>query len=1335
MKKVLTLLAFVAITITSYAYNCVIDGIYYNFSGNNSLTVTNDGTTNGYAYRGDVVIPEKVTYNGSEYKVIGIGQDAFANSGYRLTSVTIPNTVTYIDKHAFNKCTALTSIEIPNSVTRMEMYVFYGCSSLSSIKLSNSLETINYGLFYGCSDLKSITIPSSVTSIGREAFNGCYNLKEIYCEAKEVPEVYYETFNGFRKNLATLYVPATSLEAYKSATYFDGFGQILPIQKKVASISVKSSCPYLYSPSAYIGEKVTFTANVLPDDASNKTVSWSSSDSNVLSIDEGTGVAQVVGRGDVTVTATANDGSGVTGSCRISCLGSRDFDVRIDDICYNLNDNTNEATVTYSEFWYDDDYYYINELFPYSGSVVIPERICFKGKEYVVTKIGYSAFSECSELRSVTIPNTVKAIESGAFDDCSSFKIYCYATNVPVADGLKNVNLGYCTLYVPYSSLNAYKSTSPWSWFGTILPIAETVPPLVTSISISASSKMTIGETATLTATVLPENAADKTVTWSSSNPKVISINAETGEITACGKGKSTITATAVDGSGVSGSCEITSVGKSQYYDFDLNGLYYILNSETQEATVTSKSGGYSGDVSIPETFTLGSVEYKVTGIGKDAFYQCEDLTSISIPNTVKEIGERALFGCTSLGAIVIPNSVQTIGASAISKCGITSIDIPNSVTTIGDWAFAYNKGITSVVIPKSVTSFGVYVFYATSIESIVVEQGNPRYDSRDNCNAVIETSTNTLLTGCSQSTIPSTVTSIGDYAFQDCDLISVTIPNSVTSIGNSAFASNPNLTSIVIPNSVTSIDYAAFTSCRGLTSVEIPNSVTSIGDFAFNFCSGLTTLSIGSAVKTIGDYAFSNCTSLETVYCYAEELPSTKKPLFSSSSISTATLYVPEGSLEAYQSSAHWNGFSSILPIQPTEDPISPDNNLTAKPFSAHRGESANLTIGLENLAAITSVQFELTLPEGLTVDTDEFGYLYEYNAERVSSRNPHVLESELLSNGSIRFMSYSSAGIAYTGNTGDLIYLPISVDEEMAEGVYEIKISNIKLVVSSTEAYKCQDFVVTAEIKKNTNIYTPGDVNNDGGIDNQDVVGTVELALNRTTTAIPEAADINKDGSIDNQDVVGVVALALNRPLHAPAKAKQNITEVPMNGLKIASVYADKDSEEAMLSVSLNNETQFTAVQFDLYLPEGVTPLQDEYGYYLELNGSRCDGFVIDGEQQKDGAIRIMLYSSKGTMIYGDTGELFSIKLKTTADITTGDHRFEVKRIICAANATAEGRYEMPNDFGYIRVRDASANAINSAAAIENASSVYTLDGKRVNTMEKGKVYVVGGVKMIVK
>ena len=168
--------------------------------------------------------------------------------------------------------------------------------------------------------------------------------------------------------------------------------------------------------------------------------------------------------------------------------------------------------------------------------------------------------------------------------------------------------------------------------------------------------------------------------------------------------------------------------------------------------------------------------------------------------------------------------------------------------------------------------------------------------------------------------TIPNSVTSIGDYAFEKCSgLTSVTIGNSVTSIGREAFSNCSGLTSVTIPNSVTSIGNEAFWNCRSLTSISIPNSVTSIGRWAFAYCRGLTSVTIPNSVTSIGEYAFSSCSNLENVYCYAEKFSRISGDVFKESYIEYATLHVPSSALSYYQTTAPWSGFGKIKALEGT--------------------------------------------------------------------------------------------------------------------------------------------------------------------------------------------------------------------------------------------------------------------------------------------------------------------------------------------------------------------------------------------------------------------------------
>ena len=213
-----------------------------------------------------------------------------------------------------------------------------------------------------------------------------------------------------------------------------------------------------------------------------------------------------------------------------------------------------------------------------------------------------------------------------------------------------------------------------------------------------------------------------------------------------------------------------------------------------------------------------------VVGVEDYAFSNCSNLVEIILPNSITSIGAEAFSDCSSLRDLTIRNNIKSIGVSAFSGC--------------------------------------------SSLNSIVVNEGNPIYDSRGNCNAIIETSTNKLIVGCMNTTIPENVTSIGAEAFSGCDsLKSISIPDGVNSIGNGAFMQCSSLETVAFSGSVVKIGASAFAQCYNLDSVVMSNGIETIESGAFVECFFLSSITIPNSVKYIGDWVFDSCSSLSSIY------------------------------------------------------------------------------------------------------------------------------------------------------------------------------------------------------------------------------------------------------------------------------------------------------------------------------------------------------------------------------------------------------------------------------------------------------------------------------------
>ena len=779
-----------------------------------------------------VTIPATVSNDNVTYNVTAIEADAFSGCT-DLTSVALyPATPPTLGSGVFSGCTSLNTIYVPSGSAAAyktaagwsgyaakiqgfdgtcgdNVYYAYDSNattlnifgtgsmtdysttnspwfsyrmSIKTVVIGNGVTTIGNYAFYSCTSLESITIPDGVTSIGEAAFYSCTSLNSITIP-DGVTSIGFDAF-GHCTSLNSITIPDGVTSIGNGAFYCCTGLTSIEIPASVTTIDDQAfrDCSKLTSVTIYAPKLDTYGYTVFKDNASGRkiyvpknSVDTYKSYASKMSFDENDIVGFDGKWGTNVYYAYEND----TKTLNIFGTGAMKDDASPNRPWHSYCKDITKVIIS-------DGVTRIGEAAFYDCSSLESVKIPVS-----VTRIGNYAFYYCSSLESIEIPASVTRIDRFAFAHCTNLLAVILNSETPPT--LVSNAFSACTalnaIVVPEDVVAAYKAADGWKDYED--KICNKYGSYGDNVYYAYNS----------TTTTLNIFGTGAMADYNSLNRPW---NSYCEDIT-----------TVVIGNGV------TSIGDNAF------GNCTVLTSIIIPASVTSIGSSAFGFCASLNSITIPA---SVTNIGNSAFQCCTSLESITIPGDVTSIGSRVFYGCTSLNSIEIPVSVTTIGDYSFYGCNsLENIEIPASVTTIGRFAFNSCTGLTSIEIPANVTQISSNPFRGcSSLKTISVASENTKYDSRNNCNALIETATNTLIQGCNNS---------------------------------------------VIPNGVTYIGYDAFYGCTGLTSIDIPASVTAIYGKAFMGCTGLTSIEIPASVTNIDQWAFDDCTSLNSVTIYAPEL------------------------------------------------------------------------------------------------------------------------------------------------------------------------------------------------------------------------------------------------------------------------------------------------------------------------------------------------------------------------------------------------------------------------------------------------------------------------------
>ncbi len=878
-----------------------VSGYSYTISDNQATIISYTGTATS------ISIPDSI--NG--YPVTSIARNAFsASTG--LTSITIPNSVSFIHSAAFSPLTNLNTITyrgttmtlggidkygvsgsvqwiigknkqlylfgngkmmeytssstlpwktasctnaiVLNGVTGVGCYSFYNCSTLSSISIPASVTSIDKYAFYGCTSLTGISIPTNVTAIGDYAFYNCSSVTQLTIPVN-VTSIGEYAFSGC-SGLTSITIPENVNKISNGA--FSNCSSMESINIPAGVVSIGSSAFYGCG---------SLTGITLPEGLTSLGSNAFYSCSNLTEIVIPDGVPRIFS-------------SFFFGCSNLNSIIYHGDTIILEGVQNAGTDGSVQWIIGKNKKVY---FFGSGDMENYTTSTTLPWKTASCTSAVImdgVTSIGSCTFYACNTLRNIYIPDTVTTIGTSAFYNCNakryvnadsevavtlskagySFRtdgapydlMYLFKDNVVTGISLQNVDKNVTEFIVP----DHVSVIGGSAFYGCSNLTSVTIPEGVTSIDGSAFYNCTA-----LTSVEIPDGVTiiNNYAFYNCSNLERIMIPDSLTSIGSyafqnCNKAKFYISvgSEAVRALSKAG-CAFRYPGQAYdlIYRYSGNEVYAIeLKSADKDIT----------DIIIPE---------QVTAISNSAFYNCSGLTQIVIPGGVSSIGSYAFRGCSNLTDITINDGVATIGEYAFQDCtGITSVLIPNSVNSIGSNAFSGCSGLGSITILSRTVPIRSDAF-PTDNESFtfILLEGSTAmtYAQENGINYVIYESPTE-----SDFEYYQSENGICIIGYSGTDTV-ITIPSTVeelpvVSVGNGAFGNLTELTSITIADSVMSIGKDAFANCIALTEIVLPDQMTAIDQGAFTNCSALTDMTVPNGISILNSNTFKDCSKLESV-------------------------------------------------------------------------------------------------------------------------------------------------------------------------------------------------------------------------------------------------------------------------------------------------------------------------------------------------------------------------------------------------------------------------------------------------------------------------------------